>query len=225
MKRIYFLLLLILPFCVVAQTNYSLNQKDSLGKKQGYWIYYGKDRPEAGIPSEGIIEEGGYINDRKEGPWIKYYSDGQTIKLIGNYQNNRPGGTYKKYYENGVLKERGIFEKNTYKDTLFRFANTGDTTEIIVYDQQGKLVDTVCFSPIKNESIVCTYPSTKTITIKKFKPNGKNKVYTEKKEIWQEGTFRDGKLWDGKVYVYDRDGVLLQVKIYKKGVFVSNGRL
>ncbi len=210
-------------YWVLAQDK--LNQVDRNGLKQGHWIYYGKDRPESGITLEGKVEEGSYINDRKEGIWIKYHQDGQTIKLIGNYVNNRPCGIYKKYHENGVLKERGFFEKNLFKDTLFRFANTGDTTEVIVFDQLGKVVDTVCFSPVINQPIVCSYPSTKTITIKNYRPNGKNKIYNEDKQLIQEGLFKDGKLWDGKVYVYDRDGILLRVEIYKSGVYHSDGKL
>ncbi len=40
-------------------------------KKQGKWIYFGKDRPETGTPPAGKVEEGKYIDDRKEGFWIK----------------------------------------------------------------------------------------------------------------------------------------------------------
>ncbi|MBI3239539.1 MAG: hypothetical protein HYZ43_11990 [Flavobacteriia bacterium] len=47
--------------------------------KEGYWIYYGKDRPETDIPAEGKVEEGNYTDGRKEGTWIKYHRDGNTI--------------------------------------------------------------------------------------------------------------------------------------------------
>jgi antitoxin component YwqK of YwqJK toxin-antitoxin module len=59
----------------------------------------------------------------------------------------------------------------------------------------------------------------------KWQPNGYNKVYNEDDEIWQDGVFKDAKLWDGKVYVYDRDGILLKVKVYKSGVYHSDGQL
>lgn len=36
-----------------------LNQKDAQGRKQGKWVYLGKDRPTAGYPAEGKIEEMG----------------------------------------------------------------------------------------------------------------------------------------------------------------------
>jgi hypothetical protein len=84
---------LILPFVAISQ-NDTLNQRDKNDLKQGYWIYYGKDRPTAGFPSEGKIEEGKYIDNRKEGEWIKYFDDGETVKLRGVYIDNRPRGHY-----------------------------------------------------------------------------------------------------------------------------------
>lgn len=58
-----------------------------------------------------------------------------------------------------------------------------------------------------------------------FQPNGFNKLYTESDEIWIDGLFRNGQLKDGKVFVYDRDGVLLKVRIFKDGQYVSDGGL
>lgn len=58
-----------------------------------------------------------------------------------------------------------------------------------------------------------------------FQPNGLNKVYTENSEIWMDGYFVKGQLYNGKVFVYDRDGVLLKVRVYKDGVYDSDGVL
>ena len=95
-----------------------INKKDEQGKKQGHWIYFGKDRPGTGFPEEGKVEEGDYKDDRKEGIWIKYHSDGKTPKLKGEYENNRPKGNYTKYHENGLVKDDGRFERDLYLDTL-----------------------------------------------------------------------------------------------------------
>jgi hypothetical protein len=75
--------------------NDTINQLDESGRKQGHWIYYGNDRPAAGYPDSGIIEEGPYINNRKEGIWIKYNIDG-TPRLKGEYRDNRPHSIYTK---------------------------------------------------------------------------------------------------------------------------------
>jgi antitoxin component YwqK of YwqJK toxin-antitoxin module len=260
-----------------------INQKNEKGK-QGKWIYYGKDRPEAGIPAEGKVEEGKYVDDRKEGIWIKYHNDGVTPKLKGEYENNRPKGNYTKYHQNGKIKEIGNFEKNQYHDSLKRFHENGqleyeadyneggkeqgkvkyyypngqlefeytssngtptgkavryyengDVKEIIEYAADGSVSKStekeMVNDPVKvkdpgqsNEPAPAIGSSPKTKGVK-WQPNGYNKVYNEDDEIWQDGVFKNGKLWDGKVYVYDRDGILLKVKVYKSGVYHSDGQL
>lgn len=260
-----------------------INQKNEKGK-QGKWIYYGKDRPEAGIPAEGKVEEGKYVDDRKEGIWIKYHNDGVTPKLKGEYENNRPKGNYTKYHQNGKIKEIGNFEKNQYHDSLKRFHENGqleyeadyneggkeqgkvkyyypngqlefeytssngtptgkavryyengDVKEIIEYAADGS-VSKSTEKEMVNKPVTVTDPgaskdpapaigsSPKTKGVK-WQPNGYNKVYNDDDEIWQDGVFKNGKLWDGKVYVYDRDGILLKVKVYKSGVYHSDGQL
>lgn len=260
-----------------------LNQKDTSGKKQGRWIYFGKDRPQEGYPADGKIEEGPYKDDRKEGVWIKYHNDGVTPKLKGEYVNNRPQGQYVKLFPNGKVKEQGTFIRNLYQDSLKRFhengkieyeANfnltgkeqgvvkyyypngqiefeytaqdgkpngkavryfeNGDVKEVIFYGADGaveKSEQREMVSPAvkvvnpgaSNETApkIAT-PRTKGV---KFLPNGYNKVYNANDEIWQDGNFKNGVLWDGKVYEYDKDGILLKVKVFKSGVYHSDGQL
>ncbi len=259
------------------------NQKDKNGLKQGFWIYYGKDRPEAGIPENGKIEEGPYEDDRREGMWTKYHNDGLTPRIKGSYVNNRPQGTYMKIHPNGKVKEIGTFERNSYRDSLKRFHENGileyaakynengqeqgvvkyyypngqvefeyksengkpvgkatryyengDVKELIEYDVEGRVI-----SSIEKEMVKATVsvkdpgaskekaphvvrPRTKGA---KFQLNGYNKCYNNNDEIWQDGEFRNGELWDGKVYEYDRDGILLKVKVFKQGVYHSDGQL
>ncbi|MCE3295659.1 MAG: hypothetical protein K0R65_1373 [Crocinitomicaceae bacterium] len=263
--------------------NDKINQKDANGKKQGKWIYYGKDRPEEGYPMEGKIEEGPYKDDRKEGIWIKYHNDGVTPKLKGMYVNNRPKGYYTKFHANGKIKEQGSFEKNQYQDSLKRFHENGqleyeakynengkeqgkvkyyypngqvefeyssqngvaagkatryyengDVKEEIEFNADGSIAKSVAKEPV-NPMIKVKDPGSSTerapsiekpiVKGGKFQPNGYNKVYNAQDEIWQDGNFKEGRLYDGKVYVYDRDGILLKVKVYKNGVYHSDGQL
>lgn len=259
-----------------------LNKKDENGKKQGRWLYLGKDKPQEGYPAEGKIEEGPYLDDRKEGTWIKYHTDGSTPKLKGEYKNNRPEGAYTKYFPNGKVREEGVFERNLYQDSLKRFHENGkieyeakfnstgkeegkvkyyypngqvefeydsnngkptgkavryyengDVKEIIFYDADGSVakreekemvnpaVKVIDLGSKETAPKIAT-PKTKGV---KFQANGYNKVYNANDEIWQDGTFKNGALWDGKVYEYDRDGILLKVKVFKNGVYHSDGQL
>ncbi|MES2798769.1 MAG: hypothetical protein V4638_02030 [Bacteroidota bacterium] len=260
-----------------------INKKDVNGKKQGKWIYFGKDRPTAGYPSDGKIEEGPYLDDRKEGLWVIYHTDGITPKLKGEFHNNRPEGQYTKIYPNGKIKEQGTFERTLYKDSLiryhengkveyqanyneqgneqgkvvYRYANgqveyeyqanngkpngkatryyeNGDIKEIIYYNELGEKTKSEVREMVNAAVVVkdpgasnvpapkITSPRTKGV---KFQPNGYNKVYNKNDEIWQDGIFKNSVLWDGKVYEYDSDGILLKVKVFKNGVYHSDGQL
>lgn len=260
-----------------------INQKSADGKKQGKWIFFGKDRPAEGYPADGKIEEGDYKDDRKEGIWIKYHNDGKTPKVKGEYVNNRPSGQYIKYYANGKIKEQGTFAMNQYRDSLkryhengvleyeasygstgkeqgkvkyyypngqvefeytsvngvatgkaVRYYENGDVKEIIDYNEDGSVASSQMKEMVNPATKVKdpgqsseTAPKINNPIVKvgKFQPNGYNKVYNNKDEIWQDGDFKDGKLFNGKVYVYDADGILLKVKVFKNGVYHSDGQL
>lgn len=284
MRTVLLLLLVSVSFLTFAQD--TINQRDEKGLKQGHWIYYGKDRPESGVPLDGKVEEGYYVDDRKEGEWIKYELDGKTPRIKGIYENNRPktNCVFGIYPGSKPPRELGTFEKNHYRDSLIRFYEDGkreyaayydslgkeqgwvrfyyqngvkefeyfakngvptgkayrffdnaDTLEIVTYNSEGKHVSSVfrersrTMSPQINEpersnappKIIGT-PNTNGVL---WKPNGYNKVYNEDKEIWQDGVFKDGSLWDGKVYYYDRDIILLRVKVFKGGSYHSDGQL
>lgn len=260
-----------------------INQKDAQGRKQGVWVYFGKDRPTAGYPADGKIEEGPYKDDRKEGIWTKYHNDGETPKLKGEYHNNRPSGAYTKFYADGKVREVGVFSHNKYSGNLKRYHENGKLEYDGNYDEEGREHGTVTYyypngqvefqytanegvpagkatryyengdikesivygadgsvqkSEVKemvNPSVQVTDPGAskeKAPMIEQprtkgtaFKPNGYNKVYNENDEIWQDGEFKSGRLWDGKVYEYDSDGILLKVKVFKNGVYHSDGQL
>lgn len=287
LKKILFIMLLgfVSPSLLLATDDQGgeTNKVDSQGRKQGKWIYLGKDRPESGFPVNGKIEEGPYLDDRKEGVWIKYHNDGVTPKLKGEYHNNRPSGKYTKLYPDGTIREIGSFERNKYSDSLKRFHENGvleyeadfndsgkeqgvvkyyypngqeefvfesqngiptgkatryyengDIKEIIYYSADGSIerseqremknpiVNVVDPGVSKEAAPRVTNPRTKGT---RFQTNGYNKVYNDNDEIWQDGDFRNGRLWDGKVYEYDSDGILLKVKVFKKGVYHSDGQL
>jgi antitoxin component YwqK of YwqJK toxin-antitoxin module len=284
LNRTYLLLIVVVLTAASNMYAQKVNKTDKEGKKQGKWIYLGKDRPDAGYPDEGKIEEGTYQDDRKEGYWTKYFTDGKTPKLKGEYENNRPKGNYVKYHENGKVKERGTFSRDKYLDTLeryhengvleylayynaegkeegavtyyyangqvefeylskngkptgkaIRYYENGDIKEILNFNADGSLAGEPIQRKMVNPPVVVKDPGASNETTKKviapkikdgqFNPNGYNKVYNKNDELEQDGDFKDGRLFNGKMYVYDSDGLLLKVKIYKNGVYHSDGQL
>lgn len=284
-------ILLFLMFCCGFQMadaqNDSINRKDSQNKKQGLWIYFGADRPDLDYPNEGKVEEGRYVDDRKEGTWIKYWDDGETAKLIGNYTNNRPGGEYWKYHRNGELMEHGEFSKNQFKGFREKFDSTGQLLLKTKYND-GRMIDTSfiyfangCLEAMEimddqgvpRQSFVYSKDSCNQIVeIVTQHPHGNSQpapdfsykkdsilvinssyhgqgtwryhpdyvydysdqklcsdqpiivTYNEMNEVIFKGSCKDGKLNEGKLYLYDNDGILLRIEIWDNGIFIKEGR-
>lgn len=345
MKALLFFISTFILSTVAFSQNDTINQIDVNGRKQGHWIYYGKDRPELGYPSEGKVEEGSYKDDRKQGIWTKYHNDGRTPKLKGEYRNNRPSGRYWKINSEGWVMEKGRFRGMHYKglDTTFRFNKFQRLTNYSIYNGRNLILDSTFYylssgcldsivvSKVRDSSIstlkfsrsicdsllstskrrysyyryevdsisgriiersVCDWGmKDKQMTYRrgqvydwegnpivpnipdedvsessiqpiyeidresfekdhiylreihdlegekqefkyliKFKNvpkkvNGYNKIYNENFDIFLDGDFRNYRLWDGKVYEYDEDGILLRVKVYKNGKYHSDGQL
>lgn len=255
---------------------------DTQGRKQGYFIIYGKDAPDkTEYPAEGKVEEGNYKDDRKTGEWIVYHPDGVTPRLKGNFTDGRPNGPYVKfdtngskseessfsngkqlgnftsYHPNGNVKQQKTFnaEGKEHGTTTFfhdngqpqfvvnkvngvpvgeatRYWEDGSVKEVLVYSETGEVVSTTVVN--------ADPPATASVETgkggpagtggilrdgKKFQPDGYNKLYNQAEELWMDGQFKAGKLWDGKLYKYDSDGILLKIEIWKNGAYHSDGQL
>ena len=65
----------------------------------------------------------------------------------------------------------------------------------------------------------------KTNSAHHFKPNGHNILYDKNRNITQSGLFKDGRLYNGKWFKYNRDGILYRVDVYRNGKFIGQGIL
>jgi antitoxin component YwqK of YwqJK toxin-antitoxin module len=269
---------------ICSATLWAQNKRNANGERHGKWTFTGKDYPNKNIPKTQKVEEGNYVNGRKEGTWTKFFSDGG-VQLKGTYNNNRPQGSYTRYYPNGKIAEQGDFQANGYKGLLLRYHENGqlayranfnnqgqESGKVSYYHPNGKLAlsytvkngqvqgqvaryntsgqlqnsfvvgpegkigalqkaNTPQNTPAPKPAAVASSivypprlsnPKTKGL---RFIPNGYNKVYNDNDEIWMDGEFKNGQLYDGKVYDYDQDGILQKVRIYKLGKYHSDGQL
>jgi len=162
-----------------------LTATTSFAQKEKYVIVYGKDVPNSGYPAKGKIEEGKYVNDKKEGFWIKYHKDGKTPKIKGEYVNNMPSGKYWKYHENGKLKEYGTFVKNQNEDSLKRYYEDGTLEYEVFYNENGKESGVVKYF-FSNGQVEFEYTAVNGVPVgeaKRFFSNGDLKeviIYDEK---------------------------------------------
>ena len=50
-----------------------------------------------------------------------------------------------------------------------------------------------------------------------FRENGYNTLYDRQLRISQQGEFKQGRLYDGRRYTYDKDGILQRIQVFKQG--------
>jgi len=144
---------------------------------------------------------------KREGPQKYFYSDGKT-QIEGSWNNGKENGLVTEYHPDGSIKK------------TVNFAN-GNADIASIKEFQPKKV-------VKVEEIV----STKKVTASKDeavvgeiqKPtllNGHHVLFNKDRQKTKEGTFKDNRLMEGKNYIYDKNGMLEQIEIYKNGVFVG----
>ncbi len=135
-----FLLLAISSFDGIAQAakaeSDTLNILDFQGQRQGYWKLAGDMTGEAGYKKNQLVEEGIYIDNKREGIWKKYYPAGN-LKSEINYQNNHPKGFYRIYYRNGKTEEEGNWMTNKNTGSFLRFHENGNPAQEFKFNDKG----------------------------------------------------------------------------------------
>ncbi len=220
------------------------------GRRENTWIKYHKDgvtprligqyqnnRPNGSYSmfhTNGKLAEKGSFTAGKYSDSIQRFHPNGQLSYESTYKNGKENGKVVYYYKNGKIE----FEYNALEGVAtgkaVRYYQNGDIREIIEFNTDGtvKNRETKEIKNTKEPDVVVK--NNKEISLKinnpitkggKFQPNGYNKVYNNDDEIWQDGDFKDSRLFNGKLYVYDRDGILLKVKIYKEGYYHSDGQL
>ena len=220
--------------------------KDS--KKNGEWIMYHKDgktprtkgmfengRPKGAYEkyNEGgvKIEEGTFSNGKQSGTFKRYYDDGTIAQEKTFNAEGKEEGKVTLYHPNGQPEFVYTKSNGVTTGSATRYNEDGSVKQEIVYGADGTVQSTKDVN-IKETSTTTTTgsggpsgSSGKTKDGKKFQSDGYNKVYNEDDELWMDGTFKSGKLWEGKLYKYDSDGILLKIEIWKNGAYHSDGQL
>lgn len=150
---------------------------------------------------------------KREGKQIYRYDNGK-VMMEGDMKDGKENGTWNGYYENGDLKDKKGFNDGAL-----------DPTKVETYAPRTP-------EPPKKQEVVKGPPSV-TVDPKKNVKNGADpvpyftgtgtaKLYNLNHQISKDGTFKNFKLMDGKDYVYSKDGILLQIAVYKGGYYVGD---
>jgi antitoxin component YwqK of YwqJK toxin-antitoxin module len=175
-----------------------------------YKLYY--DNGE--VQHEFVFNQSG----RREGQQKYYYENGQ-LAIEGNFANGKEAGLIKEYYENGDLKA----EKNFVDGSI-------DPAAIKTYEVKKPIVK-------KSENPADNAPPVKVKEderpnegqVKKSKGplilNGQYTLYNKNKQMTKDGLFKDNRFIDGKSYIYDENGILTRIAVYRDGIYVGDAQI
>lgn len=153
---------------------------------------------------------------KREGDQTYYYDNGK-VMMKGNMSNGKESGVWEEYYENGDLKAKKAFNGGVL-----------DPANTETYAPKNTIVEK------KDEPIKDAPPAPKVDPTKDkkneadkviFNGTGYAKLFNLNKQISKDGTFKNYKLIDGKDYIYSKDGILIQIAVYKNGLYVGDAPL
>ena len=126
----------------------------------------------------------------------KYYHENGTLQYLGDWKNGNENGELLEYYEDGSIRAKRYFEGGKVNPERTVNLTAGKEYDENIKKYSGK-------------------PKPKTIARTDF-GDGYNKLMNPDGTVSKEGTFKDKRLVDGKVYVYE-DGQVITTIIYEGG--------
>jgi len=203
-------------------------------RKVGLWKRY--------FASGNTQSEINYVNGRAKGTFSTYYDDPGKIEETGTQRGKTLTGGFKRYHPNGQLAQEKNFnlkgqsegdqkyilpngvvelEFTTFAGietgTATRRYPNGDIKEIIEYGEGGVINSRNQLERVNPP--VDIIEEVEVVVI----PDGKRKVYNDNKDIWMDGVFEDGRMKEGKLYIYDKDGIIEKVEIFKDFKYAADG--
>jgi antitoxin component YwqK of YwqJK toxin-antitoxin module len=173
-----------------------------------YKLYYDNGQ----VQHEFVFNSSG----KRDGPQKYYYENGQ-VAIEGNFVGGKESGLIKEYYENGDVKA----EKN--------FADGNVDLASIKEYQPKKPIPPKSDSPADNAPVIKVKDDERpNEAVKKEAAkgplvlNGQYKLYNKNKQITKDGIFKDNRFMEGKAYMYDENGILQRVAVYKNGIYVGD---
>lgn len=228
------------PDQVVEEGFYNANRKEGIwvryypnGNKKSE-ISYKRGRPNGSFKlyyeNGNVEEEGEWTNRLYNGAFKRYYEDGTLEQEKTFDANGKAKGKIVYYYPNG--KKELEFNSENGKETgvATRYYPNGDVKEVISFENGDAL-------EFRDKKMVNKPVEVKETIKQKNSPTAQGKVneahqdikdgyakrFNENKDILMDGEFKGGKLWNGKWYKYDENGLLLKIEIYKNGKYIGDG--
>jgi antitoxin component YwqK of YwqJK toxin-antitoxin module len=195
-----------------------------------YTVYY----------PNGLVEErGSWHRNKNVGEFARFYDDGKPQQAFFFADNGKRNGVQKYYHDNGQLaleveiingKEEGIMRRY-YPDG--RLKETKEMNDGILESGSVRKYGPGTAKPKATEKTENAMPVDQAPSLTpteaepneafRFEPNGHNILYNKARQITQAGEFKNGRLYNGKWYRYNADGLLIKIEIYQNGRYLGSG--
>jgi antitoxin component YwqK of YwqJK toxin-antitoxin module len=190
-------------------------------------------------PNGNLEEEGNWQSNKNIGDFKRYHRNGKLAQDFHFLSNGKRDGTQNYFYENGkpqleVDVKNGVvngFYKTYYPDggiKTEKAVRDGVVVEgSVVYHEAKKGQLSNIEIPSIPEQIRAAQPeeTVEQVEVKAFEESGTDKLYNHRKQVTQDGVFKNGRLWDGKWHRYDSEGNLTKIEVYKDGKFAGYASL
>ncbi|MEM9023798.1 MAG: hypothetical protein AAGB22_08645 [Bacteroidota bacterium] len=187
----------------------------------------------------GVVEEEGNWNNRKNtGTFKRFYRNGKPHQEFEFNASGKREGTQKYYHENGQLMIEGNWQGGQEAGKLTEYYADGSLKSERYFDNGAidatKTKNYTPKTPVKEpdpvpEPEAAAAPAPKAVAktektnLGKFKCEGEHTLYNRDRQISQKGIFRNCKIYTGKVYRYNSDGIIQRIDIYQEGKYVGEG--
>lgn len=218
-------------------------------KKTGVWkrfwpngnmlseIEYKQNRPMGAykiFQKDGSIEEhGNWEYNTNTGNFKRYHENGKVAQDFKFNENGTRNGEQKYYHENGELAVSVEIKNGKEQGTMKRYYENGDVKAEVVYNDGKADMSKSKWVESKNELPTAKTTSTKSAPKANsedkvneavhFKHNGNNTLYNKDRMVTQTGEFKNGKLYNGKMYKRTKNGVLYKIEMYREGIYIGEG--
>jgi antitoxin component YwqK of YwqJK toxin-antitoxin module len=196
------------------------------GRPNGHYVNY--------YDNGKVQEEGNWVNNKPIGTFKRYHENGNLSQEFNFNKGGQREGVQKYYHENGKLMIEGEWADGKESGILREYYENGDLRAEKNF-MNGSLDPATSKEfepkkPLEKKEEIKPVTSAPVLAQKdeapnmgSFSGNGYAKLYNSNKQVTKDGIFSNYKLVDGKEYIYNSDGILQRIAVYKNGSYVGDG--
>jgi antitoxin component YwqK of YwqJK toxin-antitoxin module len=156
---------------------------------------------------------------KREGNQKYYYPNGQ-LAIEGEFQNGKESGIIKEYFENGDIKaEKNYADGNVDVSSIREYQ---PKKPVVKREEEADNAPPVKVTPDEkpNEAAMKAAASKGPLLL-----NGQHTLYNKNKQLSKDGIFKDNTFMEGKAYIYDDNGILKRIAVYRNGRYVGDTQI